>query len=45
MLTRIHTVIEELLAEGKLRAHPTYFECVTALAFEAFARAGGWSSR
>jgi dihydrofolate synthase / folylpolyglutamate synthase len=36
--TRIHSVIEELLAEGKLRAHPTYFECVTALAFEAFAR-------
>jgi dihydrofolate synthase/folylpolyglutamate synthase len=36
--TRIHTVIEELLAEGKLRAHPTYFECVTALAFEVFAR-------
>jgi dihydrofolate synthase / folylpolyglutamate synthase len=35
--TRIHTVIEELLAEGKLRAHPTYFECVTALAFEVFA--------
>ncbi|MGB7731589.1 MAG: folylpolyglutamate synthase/dihydrofolate synthase family protein [Candidatus Acidiferrum sp.] len=36
--TRIHSVIEELLAEGKLRAHPTYFECVTALAFEVFAR-------
>src|SRR5208282_6235209 len=36
--TRIHGVIEELLAEGKLRAHPTYFECVTALAFELFAR-------
>jgi dihydrofolate synthase / folylpolyglutamate synthase len=36
--TRVHSVIEELLAEGKLRAHPTYFECVTALAFEAFAR-------
>ncbi len=36
--TRIHSVIEELLAEGKLRAHPTYFECVTALAFELFAR-------
>jgi dihydrofolate synthase / folylpolyglutamate synthase len=36
--TRVHAVIEELLAEGKLRAHPTYFECVTALAFEAFAR-------
>ena len=36
--TRIHAVIEELLAEGKLRAHPTYFECITALAFEVFAR-------
>jgi len=36
--TRIHRVVEELLAEGKLRTHPTYFECVTALAFEAFAR-------
>jgi dihydrofolate synthase / folylpolyglutamate synthase len=36
--TRIHSVIEELLADGKLRAHPTYFECVTALAFEVFAR-------
>jgi dihydrofolate synthase/folylpolyglutamate synthase len=36
--TRIHAVIEELLAEGKLKAHPTYFECVTALAFETFAR-------
>jgi dihydrofolate synthase / folylpolyglutamate synthase len=38
IFTRIHAGIEELLAEGKLRAHPTYFECVTALAFEAFAR-------
>ena len=38
IFTRIHAVIEELLAEGKLRAHPTYFECVTAIAFEAFAR-------
>ena len=36
--TRIHGLIEELLAEGKLRAHPTYFECVTALALEVFAR-------
>jgi dihydrofolate synthase / folylpolyglutamate synthase len=36
--TSIHSVIEELLAEGKLRAHPTYFEFVTALAFEVFAR-------
>jgi dihydrofolate synthase/folylpolyglutamate synthase len=36
--TRIHALIEELLAAGKLRAHPTYFECVTAMAFESFAR-------
>lgn len=37
--TRIQNANEELLAEGKLRAHPTYFECVTAMAFEYFARA------
>ena len=36
--TRIHVLIEELLAAGKLRAHPTYFECVTAMAFGYFAR-------
>ena len=36
--TRIQILIEELLADGKLRAHPTYFECVTAMAFESFAR-------
>jgi dihydrofolate synthase/folylpolyglutamate synthase len=36
--TRIQTLIEELLADGKLRAHPTYFECVTAMAFEYFAQ-------
>src|SRR5207302_1133181 len=36
--TRIQVLIEELLATGKLRAHPTYFECVTAMAFESFAR-------
>jgi dihydrofolate synthase/folylpolyglutamate synthase len=36
--TRIQALIEQLLAEGKLRAHPTYFECVTAMAFESFAR-------
>ncbi|OLD62406.1 MAG: hypothetical protein AUI53_01625 [Acidobacteria bacterium 13_1_40CM_2_60_7] len=39
IFTRIHHLIEELLATGKLRAHPTYFECLTAMAFEAFARA------
>jgi len=37
-LTRVQAQIEELLAAGKLRAHPTYFECVTAMAFEYFAR-------
>src|SRR6266852_4076314 len=37
-LTRIHVLNEELLAAGKLRAHPTYFECVTAMAFGYFAR-------
>src|SRR5438309_8597764 len=31
--TRIHEVIEELLAAGELQAPPTYFECVTAIAF------------
>lgn len=36
--TRIQALNEELLAAGKLRAHPTYFECVTAMAFEFFAR-------
>jgi dihydrofolate synthase/folylpolyglutamate synthase len=36
-LTRIQGLIEELLAAGKLRAHPTYFECVTAMAFQYFA--------
>ena len=35
---RLHTVIEELLATGGLAAHPTYFECLTAMAFEFFAR-------
>ena len=39
-LTHIHRVVEELLAAGKLRAHPTYFECVTAMAIEYFSHAG-----
>jgi len=38
VLTRIHSAIEELLAKGRLRAHPTYFECVTAMAMEYFAQ-------
>ena len=38
-LKRIQSLIEELLASGRLRAHPTYFECVTAMAFQYFAEA------
>ena len=38
--TKLIALIEELLAQGKLRAHPTFFEVVTALAFEYFAQAG-----
>lgn len=38
IFTRLQGLIEELLAARKLRAHPTYFECVTAMAFESFAR-------
>jgi dihydrofolate synthase / folylpolyglutamate synthase len=34
--TRIHAAIEELLASGALAAHPTFFECVTAMAFVNF---------
>jgi len=36
VLTHVHDLIEKLLAEGQLRAHPTYFECVTAMAFAFF---------
>ena len=38
--TRVRKAIEELLANGKLAAHPTFFECVTAIAFVHFAAAG-----
>ncbi|HEV2195794.1 MAG TPA: folylpolyglutamate synthase/dihydrofolate synthase family protein [Candidatus Acidoferrum sp.] len=38
IFTRLQALVEELLAAHKLRAHPTYFECVTAMAFECFAR-------
>jgi dihydrofolate synthase / folylpolyglutamate synthase len=37
-LARVLALVEELLARGELRAHPTYFECVTAMAFQYFAR-------
>jgi dihydrofolate synthase/folylpolyglutamate synthase len=36
--TRIAEAIEILMASGALPAHPTYFECLTAMAFESFAR-------
>jgi dihydrofolate synthase/folylpolyglutamate synthase len=35
--TRVRHAIEELLASGRLAAHPTFFECITALAFQYFA--------
>ena len=38
--TQVHTAIESLIASGKLASHPTFFECVTAIAFLAFARQG-----
>ncbi|MGD0957563.1 MAG: folylpolyglutamate synthase/dihydrofolate synthase family protein [Candidatus Acidiferrales bacterium] len=38
--TRVQGAIESLLAAGKLAAHPTYFECITAMAFAAFAGGG-----
>jgi dihydrofolate synthase/folylpolyglutamate synthase len=37
VFSRIHSVIEKLLAKGTLRAHPTFFECITAVAFVYFA--------
>jgi len=38
--TRVRGAIESLMASGKLAAHPTFFECVTAMAFVAFAEGG-----
>jgi dihydrofolate synthase / folylpolyglutamate synthase len=37
--TEVRQTIESLLASGQLAAHPTFFECVTAMAFLAFLRA------
>jgi dihydrofolate synthase/folylpolyglutamate synthase len=36
----VQIAIEQLLAEGVLQAHPTFFEVTTAVAFELFHRAG-----
>ena len=38
--TRIQGLIESLMASGSLAAHPTFFECVTAMAFATFAALG-----
>jgi dihydrofolate synthase/folylpolyglutamate synthase len=35
--TRVHAATESLMATGQLAAHPTFFECITAIAFVAFA--------
>lgn len=36
---KVHAAIESLMASGKLSAHPTFFECITSMAFVAFADA------
>jgi dihydrofolate synthase/folylpolyglutamate synthase len=36
--TRLHLLIEQMLSTGELAAHPTFFECVTAMALDVFAR-------
>jgi len=35
---RVQALIEASLASGALAAHPTYFECLTTMAFEFYAR-------
>ena len=35
---RVLAAAESLMASGALPAHPTFFECVTAMAFETFSR-------
>ena len=38
--TRIRATIESLIAAGKLAAHPSFFECVTGIAFVSIAESG-----
>src|SRR5438046_5414273 len=38
IFTRLLELVEELLGPPRFRAYPTYFVCVTAMAFECFAR-------
>ncbi len=37
---RVRQIVESAMASGALAAHPTFFECLTAIAFDAFAQAG-----
>ena len=37
---RVRATIEAQIASSALAAHPTFFECITAIAFDAFARGG-----
>jgi dihydrofolate synthase/folylpolyglutamate synthase len=37
---RVHAAVEDLLREGRVDSHTTYFETVTAMAFLTFAEAG-----
>ncbi len=37
---RVRQIIESAMATGALTAHSTFFECLTAIAFDAFAQAG-----
>jgi dihydrofolate synthase / folylpolyglutamate synthase len=37
--TEVHAAIEAMLSTGELAAHPTFFECITAMAFLVFAQA------
>jgi len=38
-VTRVHEAVQDLLDAGRLEAHPTHFETLTAAAFDHFARA------
>jgi dihydrofolate synthase/folylpolyglutamate synthase len=38
VFTEVHETSERMLRTGELDLHPTYFECVTAMAFLLFAR-------
>jgi dihydrofolate synthase/folylpolyglutamate synthase len=38
--TGVRASVEALMASGKLAAHPTFFECITAMAFHAFSTHG-----